>query len=276
MPEYVKSSAPHIQSSASIPKKFWGMSLALTPVLLALPFYAGAHFLRAAFFSLLGAFLAELTGKIIFKRAASLGQGSFFCLGILFCLMLPPTLPSWLIVVGSFFGVFAGKELTGGNGSGLFHPPALGYAMIYASFPKVLNFHIALHLPGLGEIHWAFILTACLALLWVRLVRWEIPLIFILISSLVGLLFAAQSAAQAFSARIFLAAFFYLMVPGLGPLARSGRRMFSAGAALLFSLFSQYLPFFAALSFSLLWMNAFTPWLDEWFRPRLSRLARGL
>lgn len=53
----------------------------------------------------------------------------------LLTLTLPPTIPIWIAVVGSLFGIIFGKAIFGGFGKNVFNPALVGRAFIYVSFP---------------------------------------------------------------------------------------------------------------------------------------------
>ncbi|PKK39024.1 Na(+)-translocating NADH-quinone reductase subunit B [Clostridiaceae bacterium JG1575] len=53
----------------------------------------------------------------------------------LFTLTLPPTIPLWIAVVGTLFGIIFGKAIFGGFAKNIFNPALVGRAFIYVCFP---------------------------------------------------------------------------------------------------------------------------------------------
>ncbi|QMS85460.1 RnfABCDGE type electron transport complex subunit D [Candidatus Xianfuyuplasma coldseepsis] len=69
---------------------------------------------------------------------------------LIYVLLLPPTIPLWMAVVGSVFGTFFGKSLFGGEGAYIFPPAAVGVLFLIITFPAELN-TMWLH-PSTGQI----------------------------------------------------------------------------------------------------------------------------
>jgi len=59
----------------------------------------------------------------------------FFVTGLLFPLILPPTIPLWQVALGVSFGVVIGKELFGGTGRNFLNPALAGRAFLYFAYP---------------------------------------------------------------------------------------------------------------------------------------------
>ncbi len=58
---------------------------------------------------------------------------------ILYTMILPPSTPYWIAVVGIIFGVMFGKEVFGGFGRNVFNPALVARAFVYVSFPAPLT-----------------------------------------------------------------------------------------------------------------------------------------
>ncbi|MCF7956481.1 MAG: RnfABCDGE type electron transport complex subunit D, partial [Phycisphaerae bacterium] len=54
-------------------------------------------------------------------------------------LILPPTLPLWMVAVGVMFGVFIGKELFGGTGRNVFNPAIVGRVFLAMAYPTAMT-----------------------------------------------------------------------------------------------------------------------------------------
>lgn len=64
---------------------------------------------------------------------------SFFVTGILFPLVLPPTMPLWQAAMGISFGVVIGKEVFGGTGMNIFNPALTARAFIFFAYPGKIS-----------------------------------------------------------------------------------------------------------------------------------------
>jgi Na+-transporting NADH:ubiquinone oxidoreductase subunit B len=63
----------------------------------------------------------------------------FFVTGILFVLVLPPTIPLWQVAVAVSFGVIIGKEVFGGTGMNIFNPALTARAFIFFAYPGKIS-----------------------------------------------------------------------------------------------------------------------------------------
>ncbi|MCI5051904.1 MAG: NADH:ubiquinone reductase (Na(+)-transporting) subunit B [Simkaniaceae bacterium] len=71
-------------------------------------------------------------------RGHEISEG-FLVTGILFALIMPPTIPYWLIVVGVSFGIVVGKELFGGTGMNILNPALTCRAFLYFAYPNKMT-----------------------------------------------------------------------------------------------------------------------------------------
>lgn len=59
--------------------------------------------------------------------------------GILFALILPSTIPLWMVALGASFGIVIGKELFGGTGMNILNPALLCRCFLYFAFPSQMT-----------------------------------------------------------------------------------------------------------------------------------------
>jgi Na+-transporting NADH:ubiquinone oxidoreductase subunit B len=76
--------------------------------------------------------LAE--GIIASLRGHEIAEG-FLVTGMLYPLILPPTIPYWMVALGVAFGVVVGKELFGGTGMNILNPALTARAFLFFTFP---------------------------------------------------------------------------------------------------------------------------------------------
>ena len=67
-------------------------------------------------------------------RGHEINEG-FLVTGILFPLILPPTMPLWQAALGVSFGVVVGKEIFGGVGKNFLNPALTGRAFLFFAYP---------------------------------------------------------------------------------------------------------------------------------------------
>ena len=78
--------------------------------------------------------------EVIFAvvRKHEVNEG-FFVTGMLFPLILPPTIPLWQVALGISFGVVIGKEVFGGTGMNILNPALTSRAFLFFAYPVEIS-----------------------------------------------------------------------------------------------------------------------------------------
>jgi len=71
-------------------------------------------------------------------RKHEINEG-FLVTGMLFPLILPPTIPLWQVAIGISFGVVLGKEVFGGTGKNFLNPALTARAFLFFSYPAYMS-----------------------------------------------------------------------------------------------------------------------------------------
>ena len=71
-------------------------------------------------------------------RKHELNEG-FFVTGMLFPLILPPTIPLWQVALGISFGIVVGKEIFGGTGMNVLNPALVARAFVFFAYPAEMS-----------------------------------------------------------------------------------------------------------------------------------------
>lgn len=71
-------------------------------------------------------------------RKHEINEG-FLVTGMLFPLVLPPTIPLWQVALGISFGVIIGKEIFGGTGMNIFNPALTARAFLFFAYPAQIS-----------------------------------------------------------------------------------------------------------------------------------------
>lgn len=98
--------------------------------------HGAAYYVPIFIVTYLGGFIWE--GLFAWKRGHEVNEG-FFVTGILFTLILPPTIPLWMVFLGISFGVVLGKEVFGGTGKNFLNPALTGRAFLFFAYPAYLS-----------------------------------------------------------------------------------------------------------------------------------------
>lgn len=77
-------------------------------------------------------------GLIASIRGHEIAEG-FLVTGMLIPLSLPPTIPLWVVAVGTALGVVIGKEVFGGTGMNILNPALTARAFLFFTFPGNLS-----------------------------------------------------------------------------------------------------------------------------------------
>ncbi len=71
-------------------------------------------------------------------RKHDINEG-FLVTGLLFPLVLPPTIPLWQVALGILFGVVIGKEIFGGTGMNILNPALTARAFLFFAYPAQIS-----------------------------------------------------------------------------------------------------------------------------------------
>lgn len=72
------------------------------------------------------------------KNGHSVNEG-FLVTGMLIPLCLPPTIPLWMVAVGTAFAVIVGKEVFGGTGMNLLNPALTARVFLFFAYPAYMS-----------------------------------------------------------------------------------------------------------------------------------------
>ena len=210
----VVSSSPHWHGKFTVSKIHYNFIVALLPAAIFALFNYGMHAARVMALAVATALIADIIIRLSFRKTVTATDGSAFLIGLLFALILPPSVPFWLVIIGSFLCILIGKEIFGGLGSNPLSPVLVGWAILHISWPGYLNFNLAaanynldfpLHYPltmlknggtelisdfnfldlllgkqvsGMGAAAILLVLIGGIYLLLRKIITWEIPLSF--------------------------------------------------------------------------------------------------
>jgi Na+-transporting NADH:ubiquinone oxidoreductase subunit B len=130
--------APHSRDPLDVKRFMSVVIIALLPCVIASFYLFGLRLAVMLVVSYIAGGVVEVTFAIVRKEQINEG---FLVTGLLFPLILPPTLPLWLVAVGVIFGVFVGKELFGGTGRNLFNPALVGRCFLSLAYPAAMAGH---------------------------------------------------------------------------------------------------------------------------------------
>lgn len=132
--EIYLSNAPHFISPVNTQVLMLNVVIALLPIVAFSVYLYGLK----AFFRILISVVCtvgfESAFRYIIKRDIRAKDFSAVITGILLSLVMPATIPIWILILSTFFAIVIGKEFFGGLGKNPFNPALLGRAFAFVSF----------------------------------------------------------------------------------------------------------------------------------------------
>jgi electron transport complex protein RnfD len=135
----IVSASPHLHGAESVSKIMRAVIISLIPAGIAAVFIFGLSVLWVIVLAVASALVTEGILQALTKRRASILDGSAIITGILLAYNLPPSVPFWIPLVGSFFSIAIGKQIFGGLGQNIFNPALAGRVFLMASWPKYMT-----------------------------------------------------------------------------------------------------------------------------------------
>ena len=304
MPErkFLVSPGPHLWGGLSVSKIMYLVVLALM-----FPTGAGIYFFGYRAISVIGVsvgtcLLTEYVCKKI-RGQPFIMDWSAIVTGILLGLILPPTIPLWMVAIGAIFAIGIVKEAFGGLGHNIFNPALGARAFMSASFSvpmttwvKPMGFAAdavtsATPLSGvsnwqqfdpsayqamflgnttgsLGETSALLILIGGVFLLARGIINWRIPAIYIGVVALMSLALGQDPIFHILAGGLMLGAFFMATDYVTSPLTNRGKIIFSVALGVLTVMIRQFGGMPEGVCYSILFMNAITPLIDRYTKVR--------
>jgi len=297
------SPAPHLRGTTSISRDMYLVVLALLFPALGAVYFFGLYVLLMLGVGVISCVLTEYVAKKM-RRKPFYMDGSAVITGLLLVMVLPPRAPLWVVVIGSVFAIGIAKEAFGGLGCNIFNPALAGRAFVSVSFAGVLGrwilpttswmadavtgatplsegFTTALTKPELykalflgnvggsvGETSALLILIGGAILLAFGIIKWHIPVFYIATVFVLSWIMGQDPVFHILAGGLMLGAFFMATDYVTGPLTTRGRIIFAVGAGVLVVLIRLLGSMPEGVAYSILVMNAFTPLIDRYARPR--------
>lgn len=218
---------------------------------------------------LLGAFLAIIIGKQVF---GGIGQNLFnpaMVARVALLIAFPLEMTTWVTADGVSGATPLGHIRTEtGQGHTL--------SNLADSLPSISDMGLGVMGGSMGETSALLLLLGGLLLLWKRIITWHIPV------ALIGTLLVLATVMHLVKPEVFpaadvhllagatvLGAFFIATDLVTSPVSARGQLVFGAGCGLLVYVIRTWAGYPEGMAFAVLLMNALTPLIDHYLRPRI-------
>jgi len=231
---------------------------------------------------IIGAFFAIVIGKQIY---GGLGHNPFnpALVGrVVLLISFPAQMTLWVFPAHPLFSRVA-DALSGATPLGWAKTHLMAHGQLPASLPFGFQ-QLFLGQSGgcIGEISAAALLLGGIYLTWKKIIPWIIPVVFIGTTFIITGLFwminpghFINPVYHLFSGGLFLGAIFMATDLVTTPVTQAGMILFGIGCGVLTAVIRLFGGYPEGVSFAILLMNALTPLLDRWTRPKVFGEVRG-
>jgi electron transport complex protein RnfD len=298
--------SPHLHNNESVSKIMWMVALSLIPAGAAGVYIFGLRALGVIILAVFSAVATEGLLQVVTKRKISILDGSAVITGLLLAYNLPPQVPFWLPIVGSFFAIAIGKQVFGGLGQNIFNPALVGRVFLMASWPKYMTtftkpfdavtsatpltllkdgdlsgpisyIDLLLGKRGgcIGEVCILALLLGAAFLFLKRYISWHIPLTYIATVGIFTYIFGTKGFFSGdwlfhiLSGGLILGAFFMATDYVTSPLTYKGQIIFGIGCGILTAVIRLWGGYPEGVSYAILMMNAAAPIIDRFTKNRI-------
>ncbi len=304
MNRLVVSSSPHIHTKNSTTRIMLDVIISLMPSLVAGCIIFGLEALLVVATCVVAAVLSESLFNLAVKKEQTIGDLSAVVTGLILGLNLHVGAPLWQCAVGSAFAIVVVKCLFGGLGCNFANPAAAARVFLLISFasslgggalprtsgseilvtgatplevikaggelPSLLDMFLGVRGGTIGETCILAIIIGYVYLVLRGVIKFEIPVIFVGTVFLLSLILTNDlifSVYSILSGGLIFAAVFMATDYVSTPITRSGKMIFAFGAGLITVLIRFYGTYPEGVSFSILLMNIFSPYIEKWTAP---------
>ena len=271
--------------------------IALLPAAIAGVIIFGAKALGVIAACVITAVVSEALFNLVVHKQQTVGDLSAVVTGLLLALNLSTNVAIWQCVVGTVFAIVVVKCLFGGIGKNFANPAITGRVFMLLAFssvaggakpavvelvssatplellaqgaenaPSLMELFLGLHGGAIGE-------TCCLALLlgfaWLlfrRVIKWHVPVIFIGTVFVLYLVFTGSfqmALAESLAGGLFIGAIFMATDYVTSPITLKGKMVFALGCGLVTFIIRYFCAYPEGVSFSILAMNILTPYIEK-------------
>ena len=133
------ASSPHFKLKITTPMIMGTVLFALLPECIFGVVTFGVKALVTILVSVFSCVIFEWLFQLATKQKVTINNLSACVSGVMLALVLPSTIPVWMVVIGAAVAMIVAKGLFGGIGSNVFNPALAGRAFLFISFPAAMG-----------------------------------------------------------------------------------------------------------------------------------------
>ena len=285
----ILSSAPHIRAKNNTQRLMLNVVISLLPCVAAGIYYFGWGAALVLAVSVLSAVAAEVVWQKLAHQKVRVHDLSAVVTGLLLGLIVPPSAPWWMVMIGSFFAIIIVKQLFGGIGDNFLNPALAARAVLLASWPALMTSGYAVgkldamtgptpllagnaslvdlllgNVTGaIGETCKVAILIGFIYLLVTGTIRWEIPVFTVASACLLGWALGMDPLTTVLSGGLLFGAVYMATDYVTSPMTFSARIVYAIGAGVIIVLIRAYGSYPEGVTYGILLMNIAAPLLDR-------------
>lgn len=302
MPKFTLSSSPHIRTNESVQSIMRDVLIALLPATIAGIYFFKMQAALVIIVSIVAAVLSEYLWQKLTHKDITVGDLSAVVTGLLLAFNVPPSMPLWMVAVGSVFAVLIVKQLFGGIGQNIVNPALAGRAFLLASWPIAMTnwtldgvttaTPLAMLKAGegtlptlsqafmgniggcIGETSALALLIGFIYLLYKRVISWEIPVVYVgtvaILTTVIGRngFMTGNGLYEIFTGGLMLGAIFMATDYTTSPMTKKGHVIFALGCGIIATIIRTIGGYPEGVSYSILIMNLCVPLIDKFTTPR--------
>lgn len=291
--QFVVTSSPHVRDVTTVSQIMWSVVMALIPAALAAVYFFKFQAFAIILVSILGAVVTEYIFLKVRGKAITIKDGSAVITGLLLALTLPPSVPLWLVLIGSVVAIGLGKQVFGGLGYNPFNPALVGRAFLVAAYPVLMttwtldgettatplnligkgvatdywNLFIGNIGGSLGETSALALLLGAAYLIYKGYINWRIPVGMVGTVVAMAFVFGKDPIFHFLAGGLILGAFYMATDMVTSPITKKGRWIFGIGAGLVVVIIRFWGGYPEGVLFSILLMNTAVPIINRYTRP---------
>lgn len=302
MEKLIVSQSPHIQHEDSSRGIMLDVIIALLPITVAGCLIFGWMSALIVLTCVVTAVVAEYICCKVMKRSNSIGDLSAVVTGLILALNLPPELPLWMAAIGSVVAIVVVKMMFGGLGHNFANPAITARIVLMVSFPAAMTAWVSPigvestvtsatdvttvatplategysygqlfmgRIPGcIGETFSLLIIISALYLIARRVISPVTPVSMVATVALMSWIFGEDPLYMILSGGLLLGAVFMATDYVTSPINWKGKLIFGIGCGLITFVIRHfgYLP--EGVSYSILIMNLFVPYINKVTTPK--------